>query len=349
MINSLKWMRWYHILETYYKKYGNIDISYNYVTEDGLRLGAWLCNQRQAYKGNSTNKITKEQINLLNKLGMIWDKYDESWYIYYYALKEYYDKYGNVDISRNYVTDGGLKLGFWLHNQQQAYRGNGTNMINIKKVELLNKLGVLLNRNDRNWYIYFDLLEDYYKKYGNIDISYNYITEDGLKLGSWLCNQRQAYKGNGTSKITEEQIVLLNKLGMIWDKYSENWDKYYYTLEEYYNKYGNINVPLKYESSDGLKLGMWLSTQKRKYKNDILTEVYKSQIQMLNDLDMDWNINDTRILNSVIGSDNKDYYYYILNKRTNYVLRDLSYEVGNQITSSNQEELCKTLVKRIWR
>ena len=349
MINSLKWMKWYHVLEAYYKKHGNIDISCDYMTEDGLKLGSWLSNQRQAYKGNSTNKITKEQIDLLNKMGMVWDKYNENWYTYYYALKGYYDKYGNINISRNYVTEDGLKLGHWLHNQKQAYRGNSTNIITIERVELLNKLGMLWDVNDKNWYTYFYALEKYYDKHGNIDISYNYVTEDGLMLGSWLCNQRQSYKGNGTSKITEEQIFLLNRMGMVWDKYSENWDKYYYTLEEYYNKYGNINVPLKYESSDGLKLGMWLSTQKRKYKNDILTEVYKSQIQMLNDLNIDWNISNTRVLNSVINSDNRDKYYYILNKRVNYILRDLGYEVGNQITSSNQEELCKTLVKRIWR
>ncbi len=199
------------------------------------------------------------------------------------------------------------------------------------------------------WETWYYILKKFYDEHGNIDVPQRYITDDGLKLGVWLRDQRRAYMGNGTRKISRHRIQLLEKLNINWCIHGENWDKYYYELEEYYDEHGNIDVPQRYITDDGLNLGIWLRDQRRNYKADSFSTKSREQIQMLNDLDMDWNINDTRILNSVIGSDNKDYYYYILNKRTNYVLRDLSYEVGNQITSSNQEELCKTLVKRIWR
>ena len=38
--------------------------------------------------------------------------------------------------------------------------------------------------------------------------------ENGVALGRWISNQRLAYNGKGNLKITEEQINLLEQIGM---------------------------------------------------------------------------------------------------------------------------------------
>lgn len=46
--------------------------------------------------------------------------------------------------------------------------------------------------------------------------------ENGVLLGIWIVNQRTTYNGHGNRKITEEQIKLLNQVGMKW--FSKNID-----------------------------------------------------------------------------------------------------------------------------
>lgn len=264
------------------------------------------------------------------------------WAIWYNALNKYFEEYGNIDVPQSYVDSNGLKLGRWLCNQKTLYRENKLSTERIKQLE---ELGMVWNLQYRKWNVYYSALCDYYDKHGNINVLFDYQTEDGLKLGRWLNNQKQAYKGNGNCHISNEQIELLEKLNICWDLYNDKLCKYYYALREYYKKYGNTNVPLRYQTEDGLKLGAWLSSQRRDYRKKVLR---KFNIQLLNNLNVDWSPRTTALLNSKITIDNKEKYYSYLNNRLSYVLDDASYQSGNQITDVNQEKLCKTLVKKIW-
>ena len=78
------------------------------------------------------------------------------------------------------------------------------------------------NKEDK-WFEYYELAKQYYCKNGNLEIEVTYITEDGKKLGSWIAQQRRAYKSKynmTNSKITpltDEQIKLLEEIGMTWN------------------------------------------------------------------------------------------------------------------------------------
>ena len=350
-IKKETWDDYYSALKKYYEEHGNIDVPEKYETEEGIKLGSWLCRQRLAYKGKGKSKITESQVQLLNDLGMKWEFQKETWDDYYSALEEYYKEHGNIDVPKNYETKDGVKLGRWLGTQRQAYKGKGkvTNKINENQIQLLNNLGMVWEVQKENWYEKYYALEEYYKEHGNIDVPKNYETKDGTKLGIWLDTQRSAYKGKGNNKIADDQIQLLNNLGMKWQIQKENWYENYYALEEYYKEHENIDVPTKYETEEGLKLGKWLRTQRQSYKGKGTNKITQDQIQLLNNLKIDWCISDTKLLNMKIEKDNKDKYYKVLNDRLEHMLTDLSYEVSNEITEENQGELCKQIVKRMWR
>ena len=127
------------------------------------------------------------------------------------------------------------------------------------------------------------------------------------------------------------------------------WMYWYHELEKYYEEHGNIDIPYKYETEDEIKLGTWLATQRQAYKGKGTWKITKEQIGLLSDLNVEWSIRDTKLLNMKIEKDNKDKYYKVLNDRLEHVLTDLSYEVSNEITEENQKELCKQIVKRMWR
>lgn len=69
---------------------------------------------------------------------------------------------------------------------------------------------------------------------------------------------------------------------------SAPWDIYYQALVEYQNSHGNIRVPKKYTTSEGLSLGSWLQTQRRVRAGNIRGNLTQEQITKLDALEMVW-------------------------------------------------------------
>lgn len=75
-----RWQAMYQLAKEYYDVHQMLNIPSNYVTDTGVRLGQWIARQRKCYKnylagkaGGGVGTITRERIDLLNKLDMIWD------------------------------------------------------------------------------------------------------------------------------------------------------------------------------------------------------------------------------------------------------------------------------------
>lgn len=50
----------------------------------------------------------------------------------------------------------------------------------------------------------------------------------------------------------------------------EKWNMMYSLLVEYYKEYGDTEVPQNYVTSSGERLGIWVNTQRNKYRNNKL-------------------------------------------------------------------------------
>ena len=156
----------------------------------------------------------------------------ESWMYKYNLAKAYFEHHGNLEIPYNYKTlngyeyaEGGIALGAWLNNQRQAYKGKCAYKITEDQIKLLEEIGMRFKTRDNNeeWNRKYKLAKAYFEHHGNLEISYSYKTlngyeyfEEGIALGVWIVTQRQAYKGQGTNKITEIQIKLLEEIRMKW-------------------------------------------------------------------------------------------------------------------------------------
>lgn len=79
------------------------------------------------------------------------------------------------------------------------------------------------NKRELSWNEYYELAKKYREEHGNLDIKVTYETEDGVKLGYWLAYQRRAYKArtnkinNTCAPLSDEQVKLLEELGIVWD------------------------------------------------------------------------------------------------------------------------------------
>ena len=207
------------------------------VTYEGsqLNLGEWLKTQRRAEKGTATaNKISTEQIRRLKELGVRWrtpggrEREKTDWERAFLALERYKAGEGSGDPNcpAKYVTKDTppLKLGSWLHTQRQAKKGDRRyTRISDEHIHRLEELGVWWTYPYFfTWEQYYSALEQYKAGEGNGDpnCSLKYVTKDTppLKLGKWLSRQREANKGIGQSKISDEQTRRLEELGVRWNK-----------------------------------------------------------------------------------------------------------------------------------
>lgn len=70
-----------------------------------------------------------------------------------------------------------------------------------------------MNREEK-WLYNFELARKFYQKFGHLNIRID-TTIDGVKIGTWLSAQKNAYKKGCLSK---EKILKLEDIGIVWSR-----------------------------------------------------------------------------------------------------------------------------------
>ncbi len=170
--------------------------------------------------------------NLYEILKYVSDRLSMTWMEKYNLAKVYFEHYDNLEIPKTFKTingydydENGIALGTWIVTQRTAYKGDSTNKITPTQIKLLEEIGMRFETANRNkiWIEKYNLAKAYFEHYGNLEIPTVFKTtngheydENGIALGQWIANQRNAYKGTCRQKITPDQIKLLEEIGMKW-------------------------------------------------------------------------------------------------------------------------------------
>lgn len=113
------------------------------------------------------------------------------------------------------------------------------------------------SRSNKQWHKFITHLEEYKKKYGNINVPCIYICEDNYPLGQNIISVRRGNMINYNNSRKEE---LLNKFpDWIWDMKADKYRIFYNELSKYKDEKGHCNVPQDYITLDGYKLGSILN------------------------------------------------------------------------------------------
>lgn len=72
------------------------------------------------------------------------------------------------------------------------------------------------------------------------------------------------------------------------DTLTASWNLMYAAARRYYEENGNLDVPKRYTTEDGLSLGQWLYTQRRVYMKRVNGLLTDEQIEKLNAIGMRW-------------------------------------------------------------
>ena len=128
----------------------------------------------------------------------------------------------------------------------------------------------------------------YYNEHGNLLVPQSFTCEDGASLGKWINTQRAVRNGIRSGILDTKRIGLLDAIGMDWNPNLTAWNKAYGELKEFHFENGHINVPLRFVTKSGFKLGLWLQNQRRAYLKKGRGSLNYAQIEQLELLDIVW-------------------------------------------------------------
>ena len=263
-------IRWNHRLEAAWEKgfasaqkyrteHGDLLVPVRYRDKNDFALGEWIVYNRQRYLGGN---LTQNRIERLEAIGMVWSTSNDLWEQNYAAATQYYLEHGDLEVPIKYETPSGFGLGVWLGAQRAAHKAGE---LPQEQVERLDALGMdWTNRNDRKWMSLYDVATAYYHEHGNLNVPSEYVTPDGVLLGKWVARQRYAYLNpdRSSARVTPERKALLDKLGMVWEKY-DPWQERYDLALAYKTEHGDLEIPSVYKTEDGVWLGSWVSRQRQ--------------------------------------------------------------------------------------
>lgn len=257
--SDLAWTKGYEEATQYYARHGNLMVPVEWKTKDEFPLGNWISNKRTE---KAAGRLDAEKMSQLERIGMVWDAFSERWEQGFAAAAKYYADHGNLVVPVSYTTEDGLRLGVWIRNQKQTY-ANG--MLRPEKAERLESIGILWEQSnfDFKWNEAYEAAKLYFEENGSLNVPIGYTTPDGIALGKWVARQQYAYKSpnNSNCKLTSARVTLLEKIGMQWEK-PDPWQHKYDLAWDYLQMHGNLQIPAKYKTADGIWLGRWLYDQK---------------------------------------------------------------------------------------
>lgn len=277
--NDAAWERGLEEARKFREQFGNLQIPAKYKTKDDYPLGKWINNAR---KRRNDGKLTEERIRQLDQLGMAWKVFDVRWEQGYALSAVYAQEYENLDVPRDYKTADGKTLGRWIQNQELAYEQKKLSADQIKRLETIGMQWG--SRYDRQWNEVYQAAKRYFEANGDLDIPVAYVSPEGYALGKWVRRQQYAYRNPEKSNaiLSQERIELLDAIGMQWEK-PDPWQHRYELAQEYKKQYGNLEIPAKYKTTDGIWLSRWVYNQKRLLQSgsEKLSEEQKKKLKEL--------------------------------------------------------------------
>lgn len=201
--------------------------------------------------------------------GWSWNAIEDSWAEHLAQLQAFAARKGHTRVPVDYVHDG-LKLGQWTRLRRREHK-----KLSPERQRLLEQIpGWYWGRSvDFIWDQKLEVLKKFVKREGHACVPAGH-TEDGVKLGAWVTEQRAEQR-----KLARERVARLEALpGWSWTVSKDIWDERYELLRKFTNREGHAQVPQAHVE-DGVNLGKWVSVQRQ--KRDKLTPERRAKLKAI--------------------------------------------------------------------
>ena len=131
------WQHKYNIAKSYFEEHNNLLVPQECEYKN-FKLGEWISSLR------CSKTLSKEKIEQLNSIGMVWNMDDYSWEKHYSILCEYYNEFHTINVPRNTVYKD-VSIGTWIKNIKYAKRKEKKSYLTDARIRLLEELGIQWN------------------------------------------------------------------------------------------------------------------------------------------------------------------------------------------------------------
>ena len=261
-----QWEENFHTLVAYKAEFGDCLVPLGKAYQ-GKKLGSWVVNQRTIKE-----TLSPERIQRLDDLGFVWNTLTQQLEENFQALVAYKAEFGDCLVPYKFIYQG-KKLGVWVVNQRTA-----KDKLSPERIQRLDDLGFMWDALTEQWEENFHTLVAYKAEFGDCLVPQS-LTYRGLRLGTWVSNQR-----SDKEKLSLERIQRLDDLGFVWDQLVHKWEENFKALAAYKAEFGDCLVRAKF-TYQGLRLGNWVSNH-RKAKDTLSPE----RIMRLDKLGFVWKV-----------------------------------------------------------
>ena len=202
-VSAARWEKNFALLEGYAAEHGTAVVSLSHV-QDGVRLGAWLGDQRAKLGTGTLEPDRKQRLIALGVRAP--ERSDALWNEALSLLASYKAKHGNVRVPHRHA-ESGMGLGIWLANQRALRRTGKLSAERIAKLDALGNWGP-----GATWEAAFDLLLDYKTEHGHVNVP-GKRRREGVALGTWVRTQRRE---NLLGRMSPERHAKLEAAGFRW-------------------------------------------------------------------------------------------------------------------------------------
>ena len=273
---SDQWEKGFAGIKEYADQTGHCRVPISYKTDDGYKLGTWVSTQRL-----KIDSIPDERVHRLVSLpGWSWDPHSERWEEGFSHLTAFVASEGHSQVYARFKAQNGYQLGNWVSTQRLAKE-----KLSIERQSRLEMLqGWSWDPITDLWNKRFLQLCDLASQRQSSIIPSSLQLSDGTSIGTWVSLQRSK-----RADLTEEQTKQLESLpSWSWDIQADRWNTGFEQLEDFLKSNGHLNVPAKYISENGFKLGQWVGIQRG--NADRMPTVRKQLLESL--LGWVWNAKD---------------------------------------------------------
>lgn len=243
-------------------------------TKTGRKFKAWVDSQRQSYKAGTINK---KRIGLLEELiDWQWDPYNESWQKNYNIIQ----RVGAINLlrSKKLLSEEEKGVASWAVGQRLLFK-NGK--LETERIKLLEQLDYWAwDIDEALWMHAYNALENLLITHPNFDFPADAVTLDGRLVSGWIGRIRTQYNKN---QLPKAKIRLMEKLdNWSWSPLDKAWELGFQRLQAFISKNSINELRNSFVDETGFNLGMWVSTQRRRYQEKYMTD---EQVKRLETID----------------------------------------------------------------
>jgi hypothetical protein len=231
--------------------------------EGDVNLGTWVQHQRTDYRKRIIDLTRTALLDAVG--GWSWNTKEVRWQQGFEFLQRFVARNDHARVPNDHYEDS-FPLRRWVPRQRQLHDRGELNP--ARDADLRTISGWIWDVDEESWETAYALLRAFVESEGHSRVPQQGLV-NGVRLGTWVSNQRAAQK---KGRLSPERAERLGGLaGWTWDAFDAGWEEKFAALAGYVGRTGNAAMPRDWVE-DGHRLGQWIGTQRQAYRRGTLSE-----------------------------------------------------------------------------